>query len=224
MDIASVPKVPFQGPGDEEPNWVELYHRLFRGRYLFLGKPLDKQAADQITKSLIYLNQENKEEDFLFFLQCRGGGMTLGVAVYDAMQYVEGEVSTIGIGLNASMGAFILHGGTLTKRAVTENARVMIHQPHMSPYDNPPGPLGSGFDAFYMRNLRHYVARIYAKTTKQNFKLIYQLLERDMYMGPADAIEFGLIDQIGVEGLNWPESQYVNVESFDDTNGSTFMD
>nr|YP_009305865.1 ATP-dependent Clp protease proteolytic subunit [Glyptostrobus pensilis]ANT70617.1 ATP-dependent Clp protease proteolytic subunit [Glyptostrobus pensilis]QYB21553.1 clp protease proteolytic subunit [Glyptostrobus pensilis]WLN32132.1 ATP-dependent Clp protease proteolytic subunit [Glyptostrobus pensilis] len=220
MDVANVPKVPYQGPEEEEANWVELYHRLFFGRYLFLARPLEKQPADQIMKSMIYLNQEDQTKDFMFFLHCRGGGMVQGVAVYDTMQYVTGDVFTIGVGLNASMGAFLVHGGTLTKRIMTQNASIMIHQPHMSPYDRRASSIESSFDSAYMGHLRSYVARTYLRTTKQDFELICFLLERDIYMTPKQAIEFGLIDEIGVEGLGFSNTLFVHDD--DDEHDSSF--
>ncbi|XP_057847993.2 DNA-directed RNA polymerase subunit beta-like [Cryptomeria japonica] len=132
--------------------------------------------------------------------------MVQGVAVYDTMQYVTGDVFTIGVGLNASMGAFLLHGGTFTKRVMTQNTSIMIHQPHMSPYDRRATSIESSFDSEYLGLLRSYVARTYLRRTKQDFELICYLLERDIYMTPDQAVEFGLIDEIGVEGLGFSDT------------------
>nr|YP_009154361.1 ATP-dependent Clp protease proteolytic subunit [Metasequoia glyptostroboides]AKM70819.1 ATP-dependent Clp protease proteolytic subunit [Metasequoia glyptostroboides] len=216
MDVANIPKVPYQGPEEEEPNWVEIYHRLFFGRYFFLARPLEKQPADQIMKSMIYLNQADQTKDFMFFLHCRGGGMVQGVAVYDTMQYVTGDVFTIGVGLNASMGAFLLHGGTFTKRVMTENASIMLHQPHMSPYDRRSTSIESGFDSEYLAELRSYVVDTYIRTTKQDYDIITYLLERDIYMTPEEAIEFGLVDAIGIEGLDFLPTSYDYDDDHDD--------
>nr|QXM16686.1 clp protease proteolytic subunit [Libocedrus chevalieri] len=196
---------------EEETNWVEIYYKLFFGRYIFLGRPLEKQPADQIMKSLIYLNQEKKKKGFFFFISCRGGGMIQGIAVYDVMQYVTADVSTIGYGLNASMGAFLLHGGTCSKRAVSENARVMIHQPRMSPYDRRHySGIESGYDTDNMNRLRTYVLETYIRTTKQEPEIIEYLLERDIYLEPKEAKNVNLIDEITVEGFD----DYTNASIF----------
>nr|YP_009727043.1 clp protease proteolytic subunit [Calocedrus decurrens]QIA95703.1 clp protease proteolytic subunit [Calocedrus decurrens] len=181
--------------------WVELYYRLFFGRYLFLGRALEKQPADQIMKCMIYLNQEDQTKDFMFFISCRGGGMLQGVAVYDVMQFVTGDVSTAGFGLNASMGAFLLHGGAFTKRVLSENGRMMIHQPHMSPYDRRRHD-ESGSDAGFMNLLRTYILETYIRRTRQEPELIESLLERDIFLEPGDAKGVCLIDEIGVEGMS----------------------
>nr|QYB22179.1 clp protease proteolytic subunit [Pilgerodendron uviferum]BBN66834.1 ATP-dependent Clp protease proteolytic subunit [Pilgerodendron uviferum] len=206
---------------EEETNWVEIYYKLFFGRYIFLGRPLEKQPADQIMKSLIYLNQENKKKGFLFFISCRGGGMIQGIAVYDVMQYVTGDVSTIGYGLNASMGAFLLHGGTCSKRAVSENARVMIHQPRMSPYDRRHySGIESGYDTDNMNRLRTYVLETYIRTTKQEPEIIEHLLERDIYLEPKEAKNVNLIDEITVEGFD----DYTNASMFYNDNDENHHD
>nr|YP_009829336.1 ATP-dependent Clp protease proteolytic subunit [Thuja koraiensis]QEZ90459.1 ATP-dependent Clp protease proteolytic subunit [Thuja koraiensis]QJC59854.1 ATP-dependent Clp protease proteolytic subunit [Thuja koraiensis] len=154
-------------------------------------------------KSMIYLNQQNKRKDFIFFISCRGGGMLQGVAVFDVMQFVTGEVSTIGYGLNASMGAFLVHGGEFNKRALTENGRMMIHQPHMSPYDRR-RHVEYGSDAKFMGLLRTYILETYIKRTRQDPFLIESLLERDIFLEPEEAYEVNLIDQIGIESMNFP--------------------
>nr|WGC90379.1 clp protease proteolytic subunit [Juniperus communis var. saxatilis] len=180
--------------------WVEIYYRLFFGRYLFLGRALEKQPADQIMKCMIYLNQEDQTKDFMFFISCRGGGMLQGIAVYDVMQFVTGDVFTAGFGLNASMGAFLLHGGALTKRVLSENGRMMIHQPHMSPYDRRRHD-ESGADAEFMCILRTYILETYIKRTRQEPEIIESLLERDIFLEPEEAKEVYLIDEIGGEGM-----------------------
>nr|YP_009176156.1 ATP-dependent Clp protease proteolytic subunit [Juniperus cedrus]ALI30967.1 ATP-dependent Clp protease proteolytic subunit [Juniperus cedrus] len=180
--------------------WVEIYYRLFFGRYLFLGRALEKQPADQIMKCMIYLNQEDQTKDFMFFISCRGGGMLQGIAVYDVMQFVTGDVFTAGFGLNASMGAFLLHGGALTKRVLSENGRMMIHQPHMSPYDRRRHD-ESGADAEFMCILRTYILETYIRRTRQEPEIIESLLERDIFLEPEEAKEVYLIDEIGGEGM-----------------------
>nr|YP_009520640.1 Clp protease proteolytic subunit [Cupressus torulosa]AXP33993.1 Clp protease proteolytic subunit [Cupressus torulosa] len=199
--------------------WVELYYRLFFGRYLFLGRALEKQPADQIMKCMIYLNQEDQTKDFMFFISCRGGGMLQGVAVYDVMQFVTGEVSTAGFGLNASMGAFLLHGGAFTKRVLSENGRMMIHQPHMSPYDRRRHD-ESGSDAEFMNLLRTYILETYIRRTRQEPELIESLLERDIFLEPGDAKGVCLIDEIGVEGMLNLWSFYGNYNYDDHKMGS----
>nr|QNT11743.1 Clp protease proteolytic subunit [Chamaecyparis hodginsii] len=149
---------------------------------------------------MIYLNQEDQTKDFMFFISCRGGGMLQGVAVYDVMQFVTGDVFTSGYGLNASMGAFLLHGGAFSKRVLSLNGRMMIHQPHMSPYDRR-RHVESGSDAEFMSRLRTYILDTYISRTKQDPEIIESLLERDIFLEPEDAKAVCLIDEIGVEGM-----------------------
>nr|YP_009578837.1 ATP-dependent Clp protease proteolytic subunit [Pseudotaxus chienii]AZN62473.1 ClpP [Pseudotaxus chienii]QBK34379.1 ATP-dependent Clp protease proteolytic subunit [Pseudotaxus chienii]QBK36429.1 ATP-dependent Clp protease proteolytic subunit [Pseudotaxus chienii]QVX28186.1 Clp protease proteolytic subunit [Pseudotaxus chienii]QYB22333.1 clp protease proteolytic subunit [Pseudotaxus chienii] len=210
----TIPKVPFEVPSEEEPTWVEVFYRLFRGRILFLGKPLDDESADAILKSMVYLNQENPTQNLYLFTHCRGGGMASGVAIYDFMQYLTGEVITIGVGLNASMGAFILHGGTRGKRAITPNGRMMIHQPYLSSYDDEEEEEEDdddpdfkfedpGFEAFYLRYLRQYITNMYVETSGTDYDTIHSLMERDHYLDPHTSVNLGLVDQVGTFGL-WP--------------------
>nr|YP_010192266.1 acetyl-CoA ATP-dependent Clp protease proteolytic subunit [Athrotaxis cupressoides]QZN07928.1 acetyl-CoA ATP-dependent Clp protease proteolytic subunit [Athrotaxis cupressoides] len=196
----NIPRVPYSPDDPGDANWVDLYHRLFYGRYIFLGKPLDKPTADHIIKCMIFLNQTDKEKkDFFFFLNCRGGGLVQGVGVFDTMQYVKADVNTIGIGLNASMGAFLLHGGTVGKRIMTENSSMMIHQPRLSPYDFPSDPEDTAFTTDQMSELRWYVQKTYISRTNQSREEITYLLERDVYLSPKQAVDLNFIDEFGKE-------------------------
>nr|YP_004891542.1 ATP-dependent Clp protease proteolytic subunit [Taiwania cryptomerioides]QJE37020.1 ATP-dependent Clp protease proteolytic subunit [Taiwania flousiana]BAK86876.1 ATP-dependent Clp protease proteolytic subunit [Taiwania cryptomerioides] len=197
VDSNPIPKVPL-GFNEGKVRWSELYHKLFHVRILFLCKPLDKKTADLIVKSLMFLHQEDKTKDYILFLNCRGGGMTEGVSIYDTMQYLDGDVTTLGYGMNASMGAFVLYGGTITKRLVSDNARVMLHQPHMSASECRTAE-ESAFDAEYMNDLRTYVLNAYLSGTQEDYEMIHFLLERDVFLLPEVAVDLGIIDEVGID-------------------------
>ena len=117
-----VPKVPFRNPGDEDASWIDIYNRLYRERFLFLVQEVDSEISNQIVGLLVYLNIEDDTKDIFLYINSPGGDVISGVAIYDMMQTVRPGVSTICIGLAASMGSFILAGGAITRRAAFPHA------------------------------------------------------------------------------------------------------
>nr|YP_004891337.1 ATP-dependent Clp protease proteolytic subunit [Cephalotaxus harringtonia var. wilsoniana]YP_009471730.1 ATP-dependent Clp protease proteolytic subunit [Cephalotaxus sinensis]YP_009641660.1 ATP-dependent Clp protease proteolytic subunit [Cephalotaxus hainanensis]YP_010138068.1 ATP-dependent Clp protease proteolytic subunit [Cephalotaxus griffithii]YP_010138150.1 ATP-dependent Clp protease proteolytic subunit [Cephalotaxus harringtonia]YP_010138314.1 ATP-dependent Clp protease proteolytic su len=197
-----IPKVPFweievneENEEKEKITWIELYQHLFLGRFIFLGKPIDAQSTTHIVKSMIHLDQQDAEMNFKFFMHCRGGSLIGGISVYDVMQYVTGDVTTVGVGLNASAGAFMLHGGTVGKRFIGKHGRAMIHQPFVAIFEKRRVRL-TVEDAQYMNHLRNYVAEIYARNLRLSPDRMYGKIERDVHLTSKQALHVGLVDRV----------------------------
>ena len=171
----------------------DIYSRLLNERIVFLGGPIDDNLANIIVAQILFLESVDKEKDINLYINSPGGSVTAGLAIYDAMQYVSNNVSTMCFGMAASMGAVLLSGGEKKKRFCLSNARVMIHQ-----------PLGSfqgqatDFDiqAREILSIRSKLNQILSKNTGQTIKKIQSDTERDNFMQPEDAKKYGLIDQI----------------------------
>jgi len=194
-----VPKVPYQLPSEEDAQWVDIYNRLYRTRVLFLCQDLNEQLANQLIGLLIYLNSESEEQyqegyDGIFMhINSVGGSMTNGMGVFDAIQYVDSEVTTICMGVAASMASFVLAGGTYGRRIALPNARIMIHQPSGGSQGNTQLVLS---DAEEMLRLRNDVSAVYAERTGQNLSQIKYDMTRDQYMSASEAKTYGLVDQV----------------------------
>ena len=117
-----IPKVPFLGPDDEDASWVDLYHRLFHQRLLFLGQEIKSEISNQIVGLMVYLNLVNSNEDIYLFINSPGGGVFSGIAIFDTMQMVGAEVQTVCVGVAASMASLVLVGGEITKRLAFPHA------------------------------------------------------------------------------------------------------
>ena len=124
-----VPKVPFRLPGEPEAQWVDLYNRLFRERAVFFCQELDDELANQLIGIMLYLNAEEETKGLYIYINSPGGSVTCGIGVYDAMNYIQADVTTICVGTAASMASFILAGGKIGKRIALPHSRIMIHQP-----------------------------------------------------------------------------------------------
>ena len=117
-----VPKIAFEVPGDDEATWVDLYHKLFYDRLLFLGEEIESELANQVAGMMIYLSLADKTKDLYLFINSPGGEIMSGMAIFDTMQFVEAEVHTICMGMAASMASLILAGGEITKRLAFPHA------------------------------------------------------------------------------------------------------
>nr|BDR62344.1 ATP-dependent Clp protease proteolytic subunit [Ipomoea imperati] len=189
-----VPKVPFRNPGDEDASWVDIYNRLYRERFLFLVQEIDSEISNQIVGLLVYLNIENDTKDIYLYINSPGGDVISGVAIYDMMQTVRPSVSTICIGLAASMGSFILAGGAITRRAAFPHARVMIHQPRTSFFESQAVELL--LEVKEALKLRERIAQIYAQRTGNPTSIISRDMDRDVFFSARQARIYGIIDDI----------------------------
>jgi ATP-dependent Clp protease protease subunit len=171
----------------------DIYSRLLKDRIVFLGTPIDDDVANVIIAQLLFLESEDPDKDINLYINSPGGSVTSGLAIYDTMQYVKPQVSTICLGQAASMGAFLLNGGAAGKRFAVPNARIMIHQPLG-------GFQGQATDieiqAKEILRLKARLNEIMAKHAKQPIERIEKDTDRDYFMGPGEAKEYGIIDEV----------------------------
>ncbi|QEX17119.1 ATP-dependent Clp protease proteolytic subunit [Hypericibacter terrae] len=171
----------------------DIYSRLLKERIIFLVGPVNDQVSSLVCAQLLFLEAENPKKDISLYINSPGGVVTSGLAMYDTMQYIRSDVSTVCIGMAASMGSLLLTAGAKGKRYCLPNARVMIHQPSG-------GYQGQATDIeIHAREVLAVKARlnaIYAKHTGQPLDKIEESMERDNFMTPEKAKEFGLIDEV----------------------------
>ena len=171
----------------------DIYSRLLRERIIFLGTGIDDQVADALVAQLLFLEAEDPEKDIQIYINSPGGSVTAGLAIYDTMQQVAPDVVTICYGLAASMGAFLLSGGAKGKRLALPNARIMIHQPLG-------GAQGQAVDieiqAKEILYLKDTLNGLLAEHTGQPLEKIAEDTDRDYFLSPAEAVQYGLIDRV----------------------------
>jgi ATP-dependent Clp protease protease subunit len=171
----------------------DIYSRLLKERIIFLVGPVNDAVASLVSAQLLFLESENPTKDIYFYINSPGGIVTSGLAIYDTMQYVRPHVSTVCVGQAASMGSLLLCAGAKGKRVSLPNSRIMIHQPSG-------GAQGQATDieiqAREILQLRARLNEMYVKHTGQPLEVIAQAVERDKFMSPIEAKEFGLIDEV----------------------------
>ena len=171
----------------------DIYSRLLKERIVFLAGAVDDNVASVVTAQLLFLEADNPEKDIAFYINSPGGIVSSGLAIYDTMQYIRPDVSTLCFGQAASMGSLLLTAGAHGKRYALPNSRVMIHQPHG-------GTQGQAADieihAREILALRDRLNSIYAEHTGQEINVIEQSMDRDKFLTPEEAQSFGLIDEI----------------------------
>jgi len=171
----------------------DIYSRLLKERIIFLVGPVNDSVASLVIAQLLFLESENTKKEISFYINSPGGLVTSGLGVYDTMQYIKAPVSTLCIGQASSMGSFLLAAGEKGKRFSLPNSRIMVHQPSA-------GYQGQATDieihAKEILSLKKRLNKIYAKHTKKSEDDIKKALERDNFMTPEEAKDFGLIDQV----------------------------
>jgi ATP-dependent Clp protease protease subunit len=171
----------------------DIYSRLLKDRIVFLVGTVNDNVASLITAQLLYLESENPKKEISFYINSHGGLVTAGLGIYDTMQYIKPPVSTLCIGQASSMGSFLLAAGEKGKRLSLPNSRIMVHQPSA-------GFQGQATDieihAKEILDLKKRLNKIYSKHTKKSEDEIKKALERDKFMSPAEAKDFGLIDEV----------------------------
>ena len=171
----------------------DIYSRLLKERIIFLVGTVNDNVASLITAQLLYLESENPKKEISFYMNSHGGLVTSGLGIYDTMQYIKPPVSTLCIGQASSMGSFLLAAGEKGKRLSLPNSRIMVHQPSA-------GFQGQATDieihAKEILDLKKRLNKIYSKHTKKSEDEIKKALERDKFMSPAEAKDFGLIDGV----------------------------
>ncbi|HCB11716.1 MAG TPA: ATP-dependent Clp endopeptidase proteolytic subunit ClpP [Cyanobacteria bacterium UBA11991] len=171
----------------------DIFSRLLRERIIFLGTQIDDMVANLIVAQLLLLDSENPEKDIMLYINSPGGSVTAGFAIYDTMQHIRADVSTICLGQAASMGAFLLSSGTKGKRLALPHSRVLIHQPLG-------GAQGQATDieiqAAEIIRIKKSLNEILAANTGQSLKKIEKDTDRDYIMTPQEALEYGMIDKV----------------------------
>ena len=174
----------------------DIYSRLLKDRLIFIVGPVEDQMANLIVAQLLYLESENPDKDIQLYINSPGGSVTAGLSIYDTMQFVNCDVSTICLGQAASMGALLLAGGTKGKRFALPHSRIMVHQPSA-------GFQGQATDISIHANeileLKKRLNDIMAKHTGQSLEQIERDLERDNFMSSEAALEYGLVDTVLAE-------------------------
>ena len=171
----------------------DIYSRLLKDRIVFLGSAIDDTVANLIIAQLLFLEAENPDKDINLYINSPGGSITSGMAIFDTMQYIRPNVSTICVGMAASMGAFLLAAGEKGKRYALPNAEVMIHQPSG-------GTEGQATDieirARRIINMKETLNRILSERSGQDLEKVRQDTERDYFMSAAEAKEYGILDEV----------------------------
>lgn len=171
----------------------DIYSRLLKERVIFLVGPVNDQMANLIVAQLLFLESENPDKDISLYINSPGGSVSAGLAIFDTMNFIKPDVSTLCTGLAASMGAFLLAAGAKGKRFSLPNSRVMIHQPSG-------GSQGMASDieiqAKEILYLRERLARIMADNTGQSIEQIHRDTDRDRFMSAEEALEYGMIDKV----------------------------
>ena len=171
----------------------DIYSRLLKERIIFLGEEVNEASASVIVAQMLFLESEDPGKDIQLYINSPGGMVTAGLAIYDTMQYIKCDVSTICIGLAASMGAFLLAGGTKGKRYALPNAEIMIHQPSG-------GAKGQATEieiaAKHILQTKEKLNKILAENTGQDYEVIAADTERDNWKSAEEAVAYGLIDRV----------------------------
>ncbi len=191
MNMSLVPYVIEQTSRGERS--YDIYSRLLKDRIIFLGEEVTDVSASLVVSQLLFLESEDPNKDISLYINSPGGSVTAGMAIYDTMQYIKCDVSTICMGMAASMGAFLLAGGAKGKRMALPNAEIMIHQPSG-------GAQGQATDikivADHILKTKKKLNEILAANTGQPLEVIAADTERDNYMSAEEAVAYGLIDSI----------------------------
>ena len=171
----------------------DIYSRLLRERIVFLVGPVNDQTANVVVAQLLFLESENPDKDISLYINSPGGSVSAGMSIFDTMQFIKPDVSTMCLGMAASMGSFLLMAGAKGKRFALPNSRIMIHQPSG-------GAQGQATDieihAREILKTRAQLNRIYAERTGQSIEKIEADMERDFFLDPQEAKDYGLIDQV----------------------------
>lgn len=190
-----VPKVAYRLSDDQPADWIDLYNCLYRERFLFLCQDLNEELSNQLIGIMLYLNGEEGTDDVLLYINSLGGAITSGIGLYDVINFIDSDVTTICIGTAASIASFVLTGGTLGKRTALPNARIMIHQPAGGSQGQTASVLS---EAEEMVRLRDDLVHIYSQRTGQRPAQIRDDLGRDVFMSAHEAKAYGLVDQIAI--------------------------
>ena len=171
----------------------DIFSRLLNDRIIMLSEEVNDTTASLIVAQLLYLEAQDPDKDIQFYINSPGGSVTAGLAIYDTMQYIKADVSTICVGLAASMGAFLLSSGTKGKRIALPNAEIMIHQPSAGTQGK---VTDMESDVEHFLRIKQRLNKILAENTGKPFETVHADCERDNFMTAQEAVEYGLIDKV----------------------------
>ena len=195
--MALVPYV-IEQTGQGERSY-DIYSRLLKDRIIFLSEDVNDTTASLIVAQLLFLESEDPDKDIMFYINSPGGSITAGMAIYDTMQYIKCDVTTICVGMAASMGAFLLCSGTKGKRLALPNSEIMIHQPLISGGGLSGQATVSKIYTDHLVRTKKKMNEIFAQRTGQTYEKICADTERDNFMSAREAMDYGLIDKV-IEG------------------------
>lgn len=191
MDMTMIPYVVEQTSRGERS--YDIFSRLLNDRIIMLNGQVDDASASVIVAQMLYLESQDPDKDISFYINSPGGSVSAGMAIYDTMQYIKCDVSTICIGMAASMGAFLLSAGTKGKRFALPNSEIMIHQPLGQAQGQATDIL---IHANHIQRTKDNLNRILSENTGKPLEIIQQDTDRDNFMSAAEAAEYGLIDKV----------------------------
>lgn len=171
----------------------DIYSRLLKDRIIFLGTPVDENAANLIVAQLLFLQAEDPKKDIFFYINSPGGSVYDALAIYDTMQYVTNDIQTVGIGIQASAAAFLLSSGTKGKRFILPNATVMVHQPSSGTRGK---VTDQEIDLRESLRIKKLLETIMAKNTGQKVEKIHEDMERDKWLDADEAKSYGIVDAV----------------------------
>lgn len=171
----------------------DIYSRLLKDRIIFIGEEINEHTANLIVAQLLFLAYEDSKKDIKLYINSPGGSVYDGLAIYDTIQFIAPDVQTIGIGLQASMGAFLLSSGTKGKRFALPNSRIMIHQPSSGTQGKVTDQEISLKESIYVK---HRLNEIFAKNTGQKLAKVEKDMDRDFWMSAEEAAKYGIVDEV----------------------------
>ncbi len=174
----------------------DIYSRLLKDRIIILGEQIDESVASVVVAQFLFLEAEDPKKDISMYINSPGGSVTAGMAIYDTMQYVKPDVSTICVGMAASMGAFLLSSGAKGKRYALPNAEIMIHQPLISGGGLSGQATDIQIQSDWLQHTKDRLNRILAHNTGKDLEIIQRDTDRDNFMDAAEACTYGLIDEV----------------------------
>lgn len=192
--MALIPVVVEQTPRGERS--YDLYSRLMKDRIIFIGQAIDDQIANVVVAQLLFLEMENPDQDIHVYINSPGGSVTAGLGIYDMMQFIKCDVATYCTGMAASMGSLLLMAGTEGKRYSLPHGRIMIHQPLIAGGGLSGQVTDIEIHAKELIATKKKLTEIYVKHTGKDYDFLSEQMERDNFMDPYKAKEFGLIDQV----------------------------
>jgi ATP-dependent Clp protease protease subunit len=171
----------------------DIYSRLLRERVIFVGTPIDDQVANLVVAQLLHLESDDPDKDISMYINSPGGVVYAGLAIYDTMQFVKPDVQTTCVGVAMSMGALLLTGGAAGKRSALPNSRILIHQPSGG-FEGKQADIAIHAQEILL--IRRRLDEIYAKHSGQSLEKVHDDMERDRFMSPVEAADWGLIDRV----------------------------